>query len=63
MKVKWPNDSNHKIYMNIKISNLKKKVGILPNWKLDITASPVQAWADGHRIFFIGEGTPKRYLS
>jgi hypothetical protein len=52
MKIKWPIDSIHKIYMNIKISYLKKKVGILPNWKLDITASPVQAWADSQRILF-----------
>jgi hypothetical protein len=27
-------------------------VGILPNWKLDITASPVQAWADSQPILF-----------
>jgi hypothetical protein len=27
MKIKWPIDSIHKIYMNIKISYLKKKGG------------------------------------
>jgi hypothetical protein len=49
MKLKWPIYSNHKIYI---IFIWKKKVGILPNWKLDITASPVQAWADSQRILF-----------